>query len=451
MPDVDGVCRRLIRLSVGSSGDVGHEGGGPPSTGAWTSWESELPAVLRECLARLPMDSAVFWDTAKQACVGATSWAVVLSQFRAIEEVVVDGSGAPMLRLQRPRVPSSFAAVRDRGNAAAEGVYLRFGNPDCLLLSASTSAVMHVPTQHLQVVAVAIQDVASTDPVVSIVRDLLRDNGFFPNGAGTTASGWSFPDRLFHAVATYGHGYEGGYGATWAGLRAESAAASAPSSVRGDVGVRIGLPLDDSPLLGADLGTVLAARRSCRSYAERDLSPADLAPLLQRSLRTQRMWMSKEGLSVALHPYPSGGACDEITTLVALRGTAAAPHTPVLATYSNHTNDLNVVPESSELAMLILRRFGAAGEVKGLPAAALVFVADYGRVALKYEAIAYATILRNVGAIYQTIYLVAQAIGLGACAVGGGWGDVERAIQGAGWPSRVVVGGMLVGWPRGGG
>ena len=193
--------------------------------------------MLRECLGRLPMDSAAFWDTAESACSGATSWAVVLSQFHVIEEIVVDENGAPVLRVQRPCVPSSFAAVRDRGNAATDGLYLRFGDPDCLLLSASTSAVMHVPTQNLQVVAVAIQDATSTDPVVSIVRDLLRDNGFFSNGADTTTSGWSFPDRLFHAVATYGHGYEGGYGATWAGLRAETAAASASSSARGDVGV----------------------------------------------------------------------------------------------------------------------------------------------------------------------------------------------------------------------
>ena len=50
----------------------------------------------------------------------------------------------------------------------------------------------------------------------------------------------------------------------------------------------------------------------------------------------------------------------------------------------------------------------------------LVLTARFQRVSWKYELIAYATILKGVGVLYQTMYLVATAMRLAPCAIGAG-------------------------------
>jgi SagB-type dehydrogenase family enzyme len=50
----------------------------------------------------------------------------------------------------------------------------------------------------------------------------------------------------------------------------------------------------------------------------------------------------------------------------------------------------------------------------------VVLSARVGRLMWKYEGIPYATVLKNVGALYQTMYLTATAMGLAPCALGSG-------------------------------
>ena len=50
----------------------------------------------------------------------------------------------------------------------------------------------------------------------------------------------------------------------------------------------------------------------------------------------------------------------------------------------------------------------------------LLVTAVFARVMWKYEGIGPGLIDRNVGCLYQTIYLVATALGLGPCAIGAG-------------------------------
>jgi oxazoline/thiazoline dehydrogenase len=50
----------------------------------------------------------------------------------------------------------------------------------------------------------------------------------------------------------------------------------------------------------------------------------------------------------------------------------------------------------------------------------LVFTARFRRMSWKYEGNAYALILQEVGVLYEAMYLVATAMHLAPCAVGGG-------------------------------
>ena len=63
---------------------------------------------------------------------------------------------------------------------------------------------------------------------------------------------------------------------------------------------------------------------------------------------------------------------------------------------------------------------GAAVGGRRAPQALLILSARFARVSWKYRSIAYATVLKDVGVLLQTMYLVAEAMGLASCAAGCG-------------------------------
>jgi len=65
-------------------------------------------------------------------------------------------------------------------------------------------------------------------------------------------------------------------------------------------------------------------------------------------------------------------------------------------------------------------------------------------VSWKYESIAYATILKDVGVLYQTMYLVATAMGLGPCALGCGDSDVFARLIGTDYLEETSVGEFML-------
>jgi len=74
-----------------------------------------------------------------------------------------------------------------------------------------------------------------------------------------------------------------------------------------------------------------------------------------------------------------------------------------------------------------------------------VLTSRFQRLSWKYRGIAYAVTLKNVGVLYQTMYLVATAMGLAPCALGGG--DAEGFALAAGTDPLVEssVGEFLLG------
>ena len=61
---------------------------------------------------------------------------------------------------------------------------------------------------------------------------------------------------------------------------------------------------------------------------------------------------------------------------------------------------------------------------------------------------AYATTLKNVGVLYQTMYLVATAMGLAPCALGCGDSDAFARAAGADYYAEPSVGEFLLGSMR---
>ncbi len=53
-----------------------------------------------------------------------------------------------------------------------------------------------------------------------------------------------------------------------------------------------------------------------------------------------------------------------------------------------------------------------------VPQILITIAARFGRTTWKYSSLAYALILKDVGVLLQTLYLMATEMGLGGCAIG---------------------------------
>ena len=75
----------------------------------------------------------------------------------------------------------------------------------------------------------------------------------------------------------------------------------------------------------------------------------------------------------------------------------------------------------------------------------VVLAARFGRLMRRYESLAYAMILKDVGVVFQTMYLVATAMGLAGCALGGGDSDVFAHAAGLDYYAETSVGEFMLG------
>ena len=75
----------------------------------------------------------------------------------------------------------------------------------------------------------------------------------------------------------------------------------------------------------------------------------------------------------------------------------------------------------------------------------ITLASRFQRLSWKYAAIAYAATLKNVGVLYQTMYLVATAMGLAPCALGAGNADLFAAAAGTDYYAESSVGEFMLG------
>jgi SagB-type dehydrogenase family enzyme len=75
----------------------------------------------------------------------------------------------------------------------------------------------------------------------------------------------------------------------------------------------------------------------------------------------------------------------------------------------------------------------------------LIVAARFQRVMWKYASMAYALILKDVGVLYQTMYLVATAMNLAPCAIGCGNADLFAQATGTDYWAESSVGEFLLG------
>jgi SagB-type dehydrogenase family enzyme len=260
----------------------------------------------------------------------------------------------------------------------------------------------------------------------------------------TTLRHWEFHDLLFHARSRAGRHAEP-YGATY---RFKGDLEPAPAVVPGQGSVEVDLfqpeieKLDQSD---PSFTRVLEARASRREFADQDpITTRELGEFLYRSARIRRT-VHADGYEASNRVYPSGGAAYELEVYIAVARCAGLG--PGLLHYRADRHQLARVAEDGPDVRALVAEAAAAARAENVQLL-LILAARFRRLSWKYESIAYATALKNVGVLLQTFYLVATAMGLAGCAIGGGNADTFSRAAGTRYVEESSVGEFLLGRPR---
>ncbi len=265
---------------------------------------------------------------------------------------------------------------------------------------------------------------------VPLVRRALAAEGFLEtarSGADsprqTALRQWEFHDLLFHWHQRPGwHSDPSGAGFPFIGEVAPQPAVRPPWPGR-----RVALPNAPEEAGGNLLTQVLERRRSVRTYDEtHPISFANLGALLDRAARIRKRTTVRVGnaagktseFEITERPYPNGGASYELEIYVVVDrcdGLESGMYhydaaTHELVEISGRTPDVEGILAEAKLATAHLAN----------PQIVLTISARFARVMWKYRSISYGVILRNVGALYQTLYLVATDLGISPCGLGSG-------------------------------
>ena len=329
---------------------------------------------------------------------------------------------APQLGNAEALVLSRFAFMRRRGaemvvESPRAGALFRICDPKIAVTIARLSTPQQIKALRHQ----------EGFPGVELLALLLDCQILFKVGAGESglrsAEGdhslvlWDFHDLLFHTRSTKGrHASPLGGVYPYVGVISPLPAvrASWPGKKVDLRKVSVAHPEATSPV-----AKLLRERHSTRSFDDqRPITLAELAQFLDgtaRVLSRSNMKLDVDG-DHTVRPYPSAGAAYELELYLAVASCEglgrgfyhydAGAH--VLAPIGVPANELEALLAEAEDAM-------------GAPVAPQILItiaARFGRISWKYSSIAYALILKDVGVLTQTLYLMAADMGLGGCAIG---------------------------------
>ncbi|MCV7076780.1 SagB family peptide dehydrogenase [Mycobacterium szulgai] len=294
---------------------------------------------------------------------------------------------------------------------------------------------------------------AAPDPVASHFIDDLHRCGFCVAAGNEERSfdtlSWSAPDLWFHRRSTLGERtvtWEHFGPTKWAKERFPQP----PARRANYAGEAIALPTPDLNVKRATdptLTVVLEDRISTRTFDDaRPITIGQLGELLYRTARTRSTHPIGAGEELSSRPYPSSGGLYELELYLVVRNVAGLE--PGMYHYDSFDHVLRPVAPADSKAVAQLLKPAAATLTGGAePQVLLVISARWGRIMWTYEQMAYATILKDVGVLMQTMYLAATAMGLGACAQG--FGDTAAFVAAAGVNElqECNVGSMVVGSP----
>lgn len=257
---------------------------------------------------------------------------------------------------------------------------------------------------------------------------------------------WEPHDLVFHRSSRRGLASHP-VGATY---RLQDSTEASPAIPAPRAGARRELPRPDlAQLEPADppLLRVMEHRRSLRVHGPTPVSVAQLGEFLYRVARVRGHTPADPAKGRPYpqtnRPYPNGGAAYELECYVTVLGHGE------LGTASYHYEAdahalVRLTTSRSRVKELLADAAASTGGAAD-PRLLLNLTSRHKRLAWKYSGMAYATTLKNVGTLYQSMYLVATAMGLAPCALGNGNTPLIVAALGLDESQEVPVGEFILG------
>lgn len=257
---------------------------------------------------------------------------------------------------------------------------------------------------------------------------------------------WEFHDMLFHSRTRQGR-HSQPYGGTYR----FSGKHTAPPVVKPPMSdTPIDLPKPDMiHLLKHDqpFTAVLDSRKSIRKLADTPLTKSALGEFLYRAARVKQTFTGAHDVDLSLRAYPAGGAAYELEIYPVVSQCEGLP--PAIYHYDPLNHQLHRVVEKNKHVDSLLFSAWVTSARESKPQIYLAITARFQRVQFKYQSLAYALVLKDVGVLYQTMYLVATAMGLAPCALGGGDSDLFADATGINYYEESLVGEFLLGRKEG--
>lgn len=294
---------------------------------------------------------------------------------------------------------------------------------------------------------------ADTDPdaVLTLVAALaaggflvpLGDDGLLDEDRDPVMSQWELHDLLLHA-RTRTERVDDPRGGTFRFADQRPA----PAALRHPVGSpAIALPRPDLDRLITDdvpFARVMEERVSRRRLKTMDAGT--LGEFLFRTVRVRHQIPAGDdprGYPRTDRPHPAAGGMHELITYLAISDCDGIP--AGLYRYDPVGHGLDLVTASGPAVDRLLDDARGAAAAERTPPVLVILAADFTRLSWKYEGIAYALTLKNVGVVFCAMQLVATAMGLGSCPLGGGDSDAFSIAAGLHPLEETSVGELMLG------
>lgn len=376
-------------------------------------------------------------------------------------------AGAPLLTIEpmgQEECPTLQPVAPDTVLTVSRFAFCRAFDGELVLESplAHARAILHPGAVPLLATLARSQPVGGLAPLLGVTVDeacnllglllgqhlvtLVDNDGVSTESGDETLRQWNFHDLLFHTRSRTGrHDYA--LGATYKFL----------TTIEPQPAVKPPMAQQVVPLAGADVeqlkqqdlpfSYVLEMRRSVREYGDPPISLAQLGAFLYRVARVRELFprYSRPGrfYEASSRPYPGGGAGYELELYLTVN-TCDGLESGLYHYDPLHHRLERLSGRTPHVERLLDDASITAARIC-VPQVLITYASRFQRLGWKYDGLAYAATLKNVGALYQTMYLVATAMNLAPCALGSGNSDLLALAAGLDYLKESSVGEFMLG------
>jgi len=339
---------------------------------------------------------------------------------------------------------SRFVCLRREGDDIALESPLGHGRlllhtSDTAALAASLSRPLSFEEMRVSHPALAPKEIAALLAMMRSVGALFPCDaeGRIPEDGSGPLRQWEFHDLLFHSRSRQGrHGNPVGGSCPFLGEILPLPGVKCPMSAE-----RVPLHHPETGEMRADFFELAEMRRSLRTRGERALRLKELGTFLHFTGGVREILPAspEKGYwyEASLRPCAGSGAIHELEYYLTVARCDGLP--PGLYRYDPLAHALERLEADEKQLENLLK--GADRAMRGARCDVLItLAARFQRVSWQYRSIAYSLLLKDVGAVFQQMYLAATALDLAPCALGAGDSDDFAETAGLDYFSETSVG-----------